>query len=118
MKDGDSLVVRSAERKVEVRPVFIDAPEHDQPHGKQAGAVLRSLVGGRRVRLELIGGDVHRRIVARVLDGNRDVNAEMVRRGYAGVRRDFAHPRALARLENQARAARRGLWAKADPVPP
>lgn len=118
VKDGDSLVVRSGGRKVEVRLAYIDAPEHDQAHGKQAGAVLRSLVGGRRVRLELIGGDVHRRIVARVLHGNRDVNAEMVRRGYAWVRRDFAHPRALARLENQARAARRGLWARADPVPP
>ena len=118
VKDGDSLVVRSAGREVEIRLAYIDAPEFDQAHGKQAGAVLRSLVGGRRVRLDLIGGDVHRRIVARVLLGNRDVNAEMVRRGFAWVRREFRHPRELARLEDRARAARRGLWARADPVPP
>ena len=118
VRDGDSLVVRSAGRDLEIRLAYIDAPEFDQAHGRQAGAVLRALVGGRRVRLDLIGGDVHRRIVARVLLGNRDVNAEMVRRGFAWVRREFRHPRELARLEDRARAARRGLWARADPVPP
>ena len=118
VKDGDSLVVRSGGHQVEVRLAYIDAPEFKQTHGKRAGAVLRSLVGGRKVRLELIGGDVHRRIVARVFSGNRDVNAEMVRRGFAWVRREFPHPRGLARLEDQARAARRGLWAKAQPIPP
>ena len=60
----------------------------------------------------------HGRIVVWVFSGNRDVNAEMVRRGFAWVRREFPHPRGLARLEDQARAARRGLWAKAQPVPP
>ena len=58
VKDGDSLVVQSGGQEVEVRLAYIDAPEFDQAHGKKAGAVLRSLVGGRRVRLDPIGGDV------------------------------------------------------------
>ena len=116
--DGDSLVVRSRGREVEVRLAFIDAPEFRQVHGKQARAMLRSLVGGRRVRVEPIDVDVHRRVVARVFVGNHDVNAEMVRRGFAWVRRGFPHPRGLVRLEDRARAARAGLWANADPVPP
>ena len=118
VKDGDSLVVLSGGREVDVRLAYIDAPELKQAHGRQAGAALRSLVGDRRVELELIGGDVHGRIVARVLRGTIDVNAEMVRRGFAWVRREFRHPPTLARIEGQARASRRGLWARADPVPP
>ena len=50
VRDGDSLVVRSAGRDLEIRLAYIDAPEFDQAHGRQAGAVLRALVGGRRVR--------------------------------------------------------------------
>ena len=118
VKDGDSLVILSGGRKVEVRLAYIDAPELKQTYGRRAGAALRSLVGHRRVDLELISGDVHGRIVARVLRGTLDVNAEMVRRGFAWVRREFRHPHRLARLEDQARAARRGLWSGADPVPP
>lgn len=118
VRDGDSLVVQSGGQEVGVRLAYIDAPAFDQTHGKKASVVLRSLVGGRRVRLDPIGGDVHRRIVARVLSGDRDVNAEMVWRGFAWVRREFPHPRELARLEDRARAARRGLWATAEPVPP
>ena len=95
-----------------------DAPEFDQTHGRQARTVLRSLVGGRRVGIELIEGDVYGRIVARVLAGNLDVNAEMVRRGFAWVRREYRHPPGLVRLEEQARAWRRGLWANTEPVPP
>ena len=116
--DGDSLVVRSRGREVEVRLAFIDAPEFRQVHGKRARAMLRSLVGRRRVRVEPIDVDVYRRVVARVFVGNHDVNAEMVRRGFAWVRRGFPHPRGLVRLEDRARAARAGLWANADPVPP
>ena len=116
--DGDSLIVRSRGREVEVRLAFIDAPEFRQVHGKRARAMLRSLVGRRRVRIEPIDVDVYRRVVARVFVGNHDVNAEMVRRGFAWVRRGFPHPRGLVRLEDRARAARAGLWANADPVPP
>ena len=118
VKDGDSVVVLSGGRKVEVRLAYIDAPEFKQAYGRRAGAALRSLVGNRKVELELIGGDVHRRIVARVLRGSLDVNAEMVRQGFAWVRREYRHPPGLARLEDEARAARRGLWTAADPVPP
>ena len=43
--------------------------------------------------------------------GTVDVNAEMVRRGAAWVYRRQSRDPALLRLEEEARAARRGLWA-------
>ena len=118
VKDGDSIVVMSAGREVNVRIADMDAPELDQPYGREAKDALVSLVGGREVRLELVGGDVYRRIVANVFVGDRDVAAELVGRGFAWVRRAYAPAARLIKLEDDARAARRGLWAQSDPVPP
>lgn len=49
-----------------------------------------------------------------------DVNTEMVRRGAAWVFRRYSDDPALLRLEAEARADRRGLWAlpEAGRVPP
>ena len=118
VKDGDSLVIDSGGRQVDVRLADIDAPEHRQPRGDEARDLLRSLVEGREVRLELVGGDAYRRIVAHVSVDGVDVNAEMVRRGLAWVRRDYQPAPLLVRHEDEARAARRGLWADADSTPP
>ena len=118
VKDGDSLVVDSNGREVEVRLADIDTPEFNQPRGNEAHDVLRSLVDGKEVRLELVGGDAYRRVVAHVFLGDLDVNAELVRRGLAWVRRAYDPAPALVALEDGARQAERGLWADADPVPP
>ena len=118
VKDGDSLVVDSAGRQVDVRLADIDAPEHRQPRGDEASALLRSLVEGREVQLQLVGGDAYRRVVAHVFVDGVDVNAELVRRGLAWVRRGYDPAPQLIRHEDEARNAQRGLWADADATPP
>ena len=118
VKDGDSLVVDSGGRQVDVRLADIDAPEHRQPRGDEASALLRSLVEGREVQLQLVGGDAYRRVVAHVFVDGVDVNAELVRRGLAWVRRGYDPAPQLIRHEDEARDAQRGLWADADATPP
>ena len=118
VKDGDSLVIDSGGRQVDVRLADIDAPEYRQPRGDEARTVLQSLVEGRDVQLRLVGGDAYRRIVAHVSVDGVDVNAEMVRRGLAWVRRSYDPAPLLVRHEDEARAAQRGLWADADSTPP
>jgi len=56
----------------------------------------------------------------RVFAGAQDVNAEMVRRGAAWVYRRYSDDPALLHLEQEARTARRGLWAlpEAERIPP
>ena len=50
--------------------------------------------------------------VVGVTDGDTiDVNAEKVRQGAAWVYRQYNHDPSLVRLEQEARDARRGLWA-------
>ena len=60
------------------------------------------------------------RTVGRVYVGGVDVNAEMVKQGAAWVYRKYAQDQALFRLEEQAKAARRGLWGlpEAERCPP
>lgn len=118
VKDGDSLVVASGGQQVDVRLANIDAPEHGQRRGDEARARLRALVEGKDVELHLRGGDAYRRIVAHVFVDGLDVNATMVSSGLAWVARAYDPGPQLVRLEDQARAARRGLWADAQPMPP
>ena len=118
VKDGDTITVRSGGDEVDIRLADIDAPESDQPRGPEARRVLQALLDGREAELGLVGGDAYQRIVARVSAGGIDVNAEMVRRGLAWVLRDYDPAPQLIQLEDDARAAARGLWADADPVPP
>ena len=92
VKDGDSLVVASAGREVDVRLAGIDAPELRQARGMEARMALEAMVAGRDVELQLVGGDAYRRIVAHILVDGLDVNAEMVRRGL-GCRANTAPPR-------------------------
>ena len=64
--------------------------------------------------------DRYGRTVGRVYVGNLDVNAEMIGRGAAWVYRDYAKDPSLYRLENEAKAAKRGLWGlpEAQRMPP
>lgn len=59
-----------------------------------------------------------RRIVARVFVDDIDVNAELVSRGLAWVRRAYDPAPELVAAEEKARAEGLGLWADEDPVAP
>jgi len=54
--------------------------------------------------------DRYGRTVGRVYVGSVDVNAKMIRQGAAWVYRQYAKDQSLYRLEEQAKAAKRGLW--------
>ena len=53
-----------------------------------------------------------------VLPDGRSLNQELVRAGYAWWFRRYSRDSTLARLEQEAREWRRGLWADAAPIPP
>jgi endonuclease YncB( thermonuclease family) len=114
---GDSLNVAGTT----VRLSGIEAPEQDQRCGSgnrrwrcgaAAGDALSRLIGGRIVSCALSGSDSKGRPLASCSAGKMEINAELVRRGHV-----FAESGLFARyasLENEARAAKLGLWATGD----
>jgi nuclease-like protein len=69
--------------------------------------------------LETADRDRYDRLLAEVrLPDGRSLNQELVRAGYAWWFRRYPADPVLARLEADARVARRGLWADPHPTPP
>jgi micrococcal nuclease len=108
--DGDTVDVRLASGMVRVRLHAIDAPERNQPRGAASKAVLSKLAYGKDVGVEPIEQDRYDRLVARLWLDEKDLNAEMVRRGEAWVYRRYAGDPAYCAYEKGARDLRRGLW--------
>lgn len=109
--DGDSLRVLVKGRDMEVRLADVDAPEREQPHGWESKLQLIDLVRGKHVVLAPRDVDHYGRVVARVWVGDIDVNRELVRRGAAWFYPEYAEDETLYRDEQDARNAKRGLWA-------
>jgi endonuclease YncB( thermonuclease family) len=93
-----------------VRLGEIDTPESRQPYGERAKQALSDLAYNKQARVVVQDTDRYGRTVGRVYVGGVDVNAEMVKQGAAWVYRQFARDQSLFRLEEQAKAAKRGLW--------
>lgn len=86
--DADTFVVAD----VRVRLIGIDAPEDGQvcfidagewPCGRAATAAVDNLVGGEPVSCEVYGHDGWERALAVCYQGDRDLNAAIVRNGWA-----------------------------------
>ena len=123
MADGDTVTVLNGDREqIRVRLYGIDAPERGQPWGGRATDLLRDLAAMETVEVEELDRDRWGRVVAILhLPDGRTANAEMIRTGLAWVYARYCRAPICAdwrSLENDARAARLGLWADPAPVPP
>lgn len=117
--DGDTLTVLIDDRQVRVRLTDIDAPELGQPFGTRSRQSLSDLCFGKTAALDVRGQDRYKRTLAHVTCAGTDANSEQVRRGYAWTYVRYARRDSpLLALENEARAAHRGLWQDRAPVPP
>jgi len=119
--DGDTLEVtdRGGTRRIQLYSV--DCPERGQPFSKEATTLTRSLVEGQTVTIKIKAKklDPYGRTVAEVvLPDGRSVSAELARAGLGWYYRRLARDAAVAKLEREARRAKRGLWADAHPVAP
>src|SRR5215472_16406920 len=118
--DGDTISVLREGKAVKVRLYGVDTPEKAQAFGTQARKFTSDLVFQRDVTVEIRATDRYGRLVGEVLlpDG-RSLNQELVKAALAWWYRPYApNDPTLAQLEAEARTAKRGLWADAQPVPP
>jgi micrococcal nuclease len=119
VSDGDTLTVLTPEKQqVKVRLAEIDAPEKAQPFGQRAKQYLSALCYDKQAQLRIVDMDRYGRAVARVTCDGTDANASQVKAGMAWVYDKYAKDAALYGLQDEARAARRGLWVDRGPVAP
>lgn len=116
--DGDTIVLDGNEK---VRLIGVDTTESVHPSkpveyfSKEASEFTRSMVEGKRVRLEYDWQrtDKYGRTLAYIyLEGGTFVNLEIVRQGYghAYTKYPFKHMEEFRQAERQARENNRGLW--------
>ena len=124
--DGDTIEARIDGEVEDVRYIGIDTPESVKPdspiecYGRKASRFNRRLVEDQWVRLDydLERRDIYGRLLAYVYVGDRFVNAELVRRGYATtltIPPNDTFADRFDRLQQRAGNRGRGLWGRCGP---
>jgi micrococcal nuclease len=118
--DGDTLSVLRDGKAVKIRLHGIDTPEKAQAFGTRARQFASDLVFGQTVTVRVRDVDRYGRLVGEVmLSDGRSLNHELVAAGLAWWYRQYAKDDAsLAKLEAEAKAAKRGLWSDPHAVAP
>lgn len=122
--DGDTIVVRMPNTRPEtVRLIGIDAPETVHPkkpvgcYGPEASAHLKELLTGKDIILERKPDedrDKYHRLLRYVRFQGVDLDAQLIREGYAKNYAVFPHPRSkqYKALQQEAKREKKGLWGK------
>ena len=117
--DGDTVtLLTGSNRQIKIRLAQIDAPESDQAFGQASRQSLAGMAFSRTVKVAVETIDAHDRFVGTIFIDGLDVNREQIKRGMAWAYRQYLRDQSLLQLEAQARKARVGLWADANPMPP
>lgn len=123
--DGDTITVLDAGKvQHKIRLAGIDAPEKKQPFGQRSKQSLSDLVFDKAVTVETNKRDKYKRNVGKVLVDGVDANLLQVQRGFAWHYKAYEREqpavdrKVYADAENEARAAKLGLWAGSEPEPP
>ncbi len=119
VSDGDTIRLMSGGEIKKIRFYGIDAPESKQEFGDRARFVLDSLIAGKQVKVKVIDTDRYRRLVAEVWLDSLELSYWMVANGYARWYQSYGKDRKdLARAEQEAKIAKKGLWAAENPEAP
>lgn len=123
--DGDTVtILDSTNTQHRIRLQGIDAPESHQAFGTQSKKSLSDMVFDKDVTVEYDKIDRYGRLVGKIILNGVDVCLEQIKAGMAWHYKDYEDEQTpadrdlYARAEDEARNARRGLWADANPIEP
>ena len=117
--DGDTIDVLHEKKPERIRLYGIDCPEKGQPFGQKAKQATSALLFGKDVRIETHGRDKHRRTLGTVFQGEVNINQVLVKEGWCWWFSKFVPKDAvLQQFEQEAKEAKKGLWADPNPTPP
>ncbi len=115
--DGDSLYIKN----VEIRLYGIDAPERGQAFNKAAARFLKSFIKGKALTYKVISKDRYKRSIALVYANDINLQAELIKNGFAWVYPRYCKQAICndwKRLQEQAKASKKGLWQDKNPITP
>lgn len=114
--DGDTIAVVTAEKQqVKIRLPAIDAPEGGQEYGQRSKEASATMVAGKIVTVTEDGRDRYGRTSGWVDADGTNANRKMDRTGWAWHYTQYSLDSEIARLQTEAKNARRGLWASSNP---
>lgn len=119
--DGDTPEIMYHGLKLSIRMKHIDAPEikGGQPYSKLARRKLSELCLNKKVRIVAESKpDRFGRLLAELYIGDMNINKEMVRLGLAWHFKIYSNNQEYARLENEAKKNKIGLWQESNPIAP
>lgn len=119
VKDGDTIEVMYEGIAQTVRLLDIDCPEKSQAYGMKAKQFTSDFCYGKIVTVESFGKkDRYDRILGTVKIGDKVLNEELVKAGYAWHYKKYSDKQSYSNLENAAKKDKVGLWADENPTPP
>lgn len=108
--DGDTIELKDGTR---IRLAGINTPEKNEPCYWQARLALETLVGGREIKVRMLGTDKYGRALGEVFVGSENINRKMLELGlanrYYGDKIDWTE---YSRAEKEGRAAGGCIWEK------
>jgi endonuclease YncB( thermonuclease family) len=119
--DGDLITITSKGKEIEIRLFGIDTPEKTQAFGQSAKNFTGAKASGKEIRVEPISKDQSGRTVAMVFVNGINLNEQIISQGFGWVYRQYCKESICAdwlKLESNAKASQKGLWADANPTPP
>ena len=116
--DGDTIRAEAKGKEIKIRLVEIDAPEMNQPFGRQSKNLLNRLLYGKDVTLISQGEDRFGRTLGEIYANGDSANALMIKSGFAWVYDRYVKDSSLYKYQDQAKAENLGLWRAKDPIAP
>jgi endonuclease YncB( thermonuclease family) len=120
VKDGDTVVVLdSLNYQTTLRLAEVDCPEKSQAFGTKAKQFTSDQIYLKQVKYIVNDIDRYGRSIAKIYyDNNKYLSEEIIRNGFGWQYKKYSTSKLLAKLEEEARKNKRGLWIDPNPIYP
>ncbi len=118
VSDGDTININVNGETKKVRLLGIDAPELKQSFGAESQEYLSGLILNKRITVKGNAEDKYGRLLGTVYLNGENINLTMIRQGMAWDFKQYNAGREYTAAEEEAVAARRGLWSDPAPLAP
>jgi len=120
IKDGDTVVVLdSLNYQTTLRLAEVDCPEKSQAFGTKAKQFTSDEIYLKQIKYIVTDVDRYGRSIAKIYyDNNKYLSEEIIKNGFGWQYKKYSSSKLLAKLEEEARKNKRGLWIDPNPIYP